>query len=249
MSNKEKKKRQNDRLRQEEMNREPDVIRIPQLEPQTENQSHYIHSMDHFTITFGLGCSGTGKTFCAVHKSAQMLEEGRIDRIVLTRPAVETDEELGFIPGEIEDKYEPYIRPVREIFDSRWGRGHFKGLIHSERIVAAPLAYMRGSSFHRSFVLFDEAQNATPGQMKMFLTRIGRGTKVAINGDHRQSDIDGMNGLMDAVHKIEHLKGVNVVEFGQDDIVRAGIVGDIVRAYEGVDIQEITDSYREKLGT
>ena len=163
--------------------------------------------------------------------AADMLESKQIEKIILTRPAVEAGESMGFLPGTIEEKYEPYLQPFRDVFHERMGKGKTEYLIKRGQIEAAPLAYMRGRTFRNTWVILDEAQNTTPEQMFMFLTRIGENCKVIVNGDTRQSDIKTMSGLIDCATKLSHLKGVEFIEFGADDIVRSGIVKEIVKAY------------------
>ena len=166
------------------------------LSAQTPAQQQYINAIRNHCLTFGTGPAGTGKSYCAGALAAEALESGRIERIILTRPAVEAGENLGFLPGEVEDKYAVYIDAFRDILNERLGSGVVDYCLRHGRIVGAPLAYMRGKTFsNNTFVILDEAQNTTPAQMKMFLTRIGEHAKVVINGDIRQSDLRGPNGL------------------------------------------------------
>jgi phosphate starvation-inducible PhoH-like protein len=202
------------------------------IEAKTEAQGHYLLAMKESVVTFGVGPAGTGKTYLAAAMAAQALLEKRVSKILITRPAVEAGEELGFLPGTLEEKFDPYFRPVRDILARRLGRGHFDYLVKRKVIEALPLAYMRGHTFSNAFVLFDEAQNATATQMKLFLTRIGNSSKVVVDGDLRQRDVAGANGLEDAMSRLSRLKGVRVVEFTRDDIVRSGIAQRIVEAYE-----------------
>lgn len=196
-------------------------------------QQQYISAIQTNDLTFGIGPAGTGKSYCAGALAAEALESGRIERIILTRPAVEAGENLGFLPGEVNDKFSVYIDAFRDILNQRLGAGTVNYCLKHGRIVAAPLAYMRGKTFDsNTFVVLDEAQNTTPAQMKMFLTRIGEGCKVVINGDVAQSDIRGANGLSDAVQRLQSLSSVYVHEFVRDDIVRSGLVRDIIDCYE-----------------
>jgi len=203
------------------------------LEARTANQQKYINAIHNNCLTFGIGPAGTGKSYCAGALAAEALESGRIERIILTRPAVEAGENLGFLPGEVEDKFAVYIDPFRDILNERLGRGVVDYCLRHGRIVGAPLAYMRGKTFNNNtFVILDEAQNTKPVQMKMFLTRIGDDCKVVINGDIRQSDIRGDNGLEDAVQRVQGLPGVHIHKFERTDIVRSGIVRHLLDRYE-----------------
>jgi phosphate starvation-inducible PhoH-like protein len=203
------------------------------LEARTTAQKRYIAAIRSHCLTFGIGPAGTGKSYCAGALAAQYLEGGQIDRIILTRPAVEAGEQLGFLPGDLDEKFAPYIDPFRDILNARLGAGTVDYCLRHGRIVASPLAYMRGKTFDsRTFVILDEAQNTTPAQMKMFLTRIGEDSRVVVNGDIRQSDIRGPNGLADAVERLDGLPGVYVHRFDREDIVRSGLVRHIIDRYE-----------------
>ena len=210
----------------------PRRTKVP-LSPQTPAQQLYINAIRNHCLTFGIGPAGTGKSYCAGALAAEALESGRIERIILTRPAVEAGEQLGFLPGEVENKYAVYIDAFRDILNERLGAGVVDYCLRHGRIVGAPLAYMRGKTFsNNTFVILDEAQNTSPAQMKMFLTRIGEHAKVVINGDVRQSDLRGPNGLEDAVNKLQGLPGVYVHAFDRGDIVRSGLVRHILDRYE-----------------
>lgn len=203
------------------------------LEARNPAQQKYINAIKNYCLTFGIGPAGTGKSYCAAALAAEALESGRIERIILTRPAVEAGENLGFLPGEVEDKFAVYIDAFRDILNERLGRGVVDYCLRHGRIVGAPLAYMRGKTFNNNnFVILDEAQNTTPVQMKMFLTRIGDDCKVVINGDIRQSDIRGNNGLEDAIQRVQGLPGVHVHKFDKADIVRSGLVRHLLDRYE-----------------
>ena len=208
--------------------------RSPQpLRAKTKSQQEYIHAINTHMLTFGIGPAGTGKSYCAGALAAEALESGRIERIILTRPAVESGENLGFLPGDLDEKFSVYIDAFRDILNERLGAGTVDYCLHHGRIVAAPLAFMRGKTFNsKTFVILDEAQNTSPAQMKMFLTRIGEDCKVVINGDIKQSDIRGPNGLADAVERLQGLPNVYVHEFEREDIVRSGLVRDIIDRYE-----------------
>jgi phosphate starvation-inducible PhoH-like protein len=197
----------------------------------TKAQGAYITAILENVITFGIGPAGTGKSYVVAGLAADMLREKKIDRILLTRPGVEAGEKFGFIPGELEEKYAPYIEPFRDIFNERLGRSQVDYLIKHKRICAMPLAFMRGRTFKNCWAILDEAQNTTPSQMKLFLTRIGDNCKVIIDGDIEQKDITTQSGLSDAVNKLKNTRKVGIVEFTVEDVVRSGIVKDILRAY------------------
>jgi len=210
------------------------VVERKVLEPiqaLTKAQGAYINAILDNIITFGIGPAGTGKSYVVAGLAADMLREKKIDRILLTRPGVEAGEKFGFIPGELEEKYAPYIEPFRDIFNERLGRSQVDYLIKHKRICAMPIAFMRGRTFKNCWAILDEAQNTTPGQMKLFLTRIGDNCKVIIDGDIEQKDIPTQSGLSDAVSRLQHTKKVGIVEFTVEDVVRSGIVKDIIRAY------------------
>lgn len=202
------------------------------LEPMNEAQAHYIYSMKTNNLTFGTGPAGTGKTYVCGSVAAEALLKGEIRKIIITRPAVEAGEKLGFLPGELEDKYEPYIQPFRDVLNERMGKSRVDYSMKRGEIEAMPLAYMRGKSFKDAFVILDEAQNTTPTQMEMFLTRIGINCTVVVNGDPKQTDIRGRSGLTDALTRLSHLKSISVVNFTKDDVVRSGFVQQVVEAYE-----------------
>ncbi|BCD99795.1 PhoH family protein [Marinagarivorans cellulosilyticus] len=203
------------------------------LRPRTKAQKDYINAIKNSSLTFGIGPAGTGKSYCAGALAAEAMQNGQIERIIITRPAVEAGENLGFLPGDIDEKFAAYIDAFRDILNERLGAGTVKYLMRHGRIVAAPLAYMRGRTFKEdTFVILDEAQNTTPSQMKMFLTRIGENCKVVINGDIKQSDIKGPNGLGDAIKRLGGLNNVAIHEFDRDDIVRSGLVRAVIDRYE-----------------
>lgn len=214
-----------------EMGIMPVIKRAPPLEPKTEQQRRYINAIKNFQITFGLGCAGTGKTYIAGAIAADMIERKQVEKIIITRPAVDAGESLGFLPGELEEKYEPYIAAFRDVLNERLGKTHVDYLLKMGRIEAKPFAYMRGCTFKNAVVILDEAQNATREQMKLFLTRIGENCKVIIDGDESQCDIKN-SGLVDAVMRIQHIPAVKIVRFSKADVVRSGVVQEIVEAYE-----------------
>lgn len=201
--------------------------------PRNEAQKRYINAIKNNHLTFGIGPAGTGKSYCAGALAAEALESGRIERIILTRPAVEAGENLGFLPGDLNEKFSAYIDAFRDILNERLGAGTVNYNLRHGRIVAAPLAYMRGKTFNQdTFVILEEAQNTTVEQMKMFLTRIGDNCKVVVNGDVLQSDIKGANGLEDAIHRVSGLPNVHIHEFCREDIVRSGLVRELLDRYE-----------------
>lgn len=203
------------------------------LTAQTPAQKTYINAITTHCLTFGIGPAGTGKSYCAAALAAEALESGRIERIILTRPAVEAGEQLGFLPGALDEKFAVYIDAFRDILNERLGAGTVNYNLRHGRIVAAPLAFMRGKTFGPdTFVVLDEAQNTSIAQMKMFLTRIGEDCKVVINGDVKQSDIRGPNGLEDAIKRVEGLAGVYIHQFDRGDIVRSGLVRELLDRYE-----------------
>ena len=205
------------------------------IKPKTPTQGEYLNAIRTSTLTFGIGPAGTGKTFIAVCEAAEMLRDGLIEKIIITRPAVEAGENLGFLPGELEEKFDPYFAPVKAILEERLGTGHLEYFLKAGKIEAKPLAFMRGTTFENAFVILDEAQNTTPKQMEMFLTRIGNHTKVVVDGDIRQKDIPGKSGLEDAMHRFGARRWCRLVEFGMDDVVRSGIAREIVLAYNGAE--------------
>ena len=205
--------------------------RTEPLEAQTDNQARYIQHINANTLTFGTGPAGTGKTYIAAAMAADALKAGKTRKIILTRPAQEAGEKLGYLPGELSEKYEPYLRPFYDILKQRLGQGYLDCAIKNGKIEPIPVGYMRGMTFDNCWVLFDEAQNSTPVQMKMFLTRIGKWCKVIVNGDLSQKDIAGESGLLDGISIAADLSEVGVVEFNRDDVVRSGLVQEIIDQY------------------
>ena len=199
--------------------------------PKNDAQKRYVSAIKSFVLTFATGPAGVGKTWLCAALAAQMLANGEIEKIIITRPAVEAGENLGFLPGEIEDKFSPYLTPFKQVLEERLGKSFVEYMIKRGRIEAAPLAYMRGRTFKDAFVILDEGQNTTPTQMKMFLTRIGNNSKVVVNGDITQKDIRGDSGLDDAVKRLSYIPSVKHIQFTKADIVRSGIVQEIVEAY------------------
>jgi phosphate starvation-inducible PhoH-like protein len=204
------------------------------LEALTEAQGHYLLSIRSNRITFGLGPAGTGKTFVAGAFAVDELLAKRVQQIIITRPKIAVDEDWGEMPGALEEKYAPYLGPFRYVFSKRLGKSNMEYLMKPtvERIRALPLGFMRGETFENAIIILDEAQNTTPEQMKMFLTRLGEGARLIINGDETQKDTQGLCGLTDGVQKIGRLKSVGVIRFERSDIVRHDLVQKIVEAYE-----------------
>lgn len=215
------------------------------LEPLTESQARYIGSIRSNQLTFGMGPAGTGKSFIAASLAADALLERQTERIIITRPVVEAGEELGFLPGELEEKVQPYFAPIRAILERRMGRGAVECMVKAKRIEFMPLAFMRGHTLDDAWILLDEAQNTTPTQMKLFLTRLGEHSTIIIDGDLSQRDIAGPSGMADAMRRLQGVPKVGFVTFTHDDVVRSGLVADILRAYE----HEIADEDRAGLET
>jgi len=212
----------------------PRIDRSP-IKAKNRNQERYINAITDKTLTFATGPAGTGKTWVVTAMAVEALLSGDKEKLIITRPAVEAGEEMGFLPGEINEKFDPYLQPFKDVLNERLGRSHVEGMIKSGKIEAAPLAYMRGRTFRDAFVILDEAQNTTPTQMKMFLTRIGANCTVVVNGDINQKDIKGESGLRDAVRRLSYIPAVAHIEFRRDDIVRSGLVAEIVQAYDRPD--------------
>ena len=185
-------------------------------------------------MVFGIGPAGTGKTFVAVVMAVQALKKGQVKKIILTRPAVEAGENLGFLPGDLKEKVDPYLRPIYDALYAIYGVEHTNRLLERGVIEVAPLAYMRGRTLEEAFIILDEAQNTTRAQMKMFLTRLGFGSKMIINGDKTQVDLpkgSHMSGLVDAENKLKGISGISFVEFDAFDVVRHPLVSSIIDAY------------------
>lgn len=202
--------------------------------PRSPGQSTYMELLAKHEMVFGIGPAGTGKTYLAVAQAVQMLTAGRVDRIVLSRPAVEAGERLGFLPGDLKDKVDPYLRPLYDALHDMMPGDQVARRIATGEIEVAPLAFMRGRTLAHSFVILDEAQNTTPVQMKMFLTRMGEGTRMCITGDLSQVDLPTgqRSGLRDALDTLDGMQGIGVARFGTRDVVRHPLVAAIVGAYE-----------------
>ena len=205
-----------------------------QVKAKTLGQWNYIDTIRRNAITIGIGPAGTGKTYLAVALAVKALKNKEVERIILTRPAVEAGEKLGFLPGDMQDKVDPYLRPLYDALYDMLGNETFQKYITRGTIEVAPLAYMRGRTLNEAFIILDEAQNTTPEQMKMFLTRFGFGSKMVITGDVTQIDLPGgkKSGLKQAAYILRNTPGIGVVSFGEADVVRHEIVGAVIRAYE-----------------
>ncbi|AGF73083.1 PhoH family protein [Corynebacterium halotolerans] len=207
------------------------------IRPKTLGQKRYVDAIDDSTIVFGLGPAGSGKTYLAVAKAVQALQSKQVSRIILTRPAVEAGEKLGFLPGTLNEKIDPYLRPLYDALRDMIDPEMIPKLMEAGIIEVAPLAYMRGRTLNDAFVILDEAQNTTPAQMKMFLTRLGFGSQMVVTGDITQVDLPGgqKSGLRLVRHILRGVEGVHFEEFGSQDVVRHALVGRIVDAYEAYD--------------
>ncbi|MFN9580150.1 MAG: PhoH family protein [Novosphingobium sp.] len=204
--------------------------------PRSATQIEYMRALASRDIIFALGPAGTGKTYVAVAQAVSQLITGSVQRLILSRPAVEAGERLGFLPGDMKDKVDPYLRPLYDALYDCMPPEQVERRLASGEIEIAPIAFMRGRTLAESFIILDEAQNTTPAQMKMFLTRFGQNSRMVICGDPNQVDIPGgpqMSGLNDAVQRLEGVEGIAVTRFTSSDVVRHPIVGRIVDAYEG----------------
>ncbi len=200
----------------------------------TLGQKVYVDSVKNHDVVFGIGPAGTGKTFLAVTLAVTALKRGQVKRIILTRPAVEAGESLGFLPGDLKEKVDPYLRPVYDALYQILGKDQTTRLMEREIIEIAPLAYMRGRTLDNAFVILDEAQNTTIMQMKMFLTRLGFNSKMIVNGDSSQIDLprNSHSGLLDAIEKLKNIRQIDFVYLSAKDVVRHPVVAEIIRAYE-----------------
>ena len=218
------------------------------IRPKTLNQKHYVDAIDKNTIVFGIGPAGSGKTYLAVAKAVQALLSKQVNRIILTRPAVEAGERLGFLPGTLHEKIDPYLRPLFDALHDMMDPDSIPKLVANGTIEIAPLAYMRGRTLNDSFIILDEAQNTSPEQMKMFLTRLGFGSKMVITGDITQVDLP--SGIKSGLRVVRDILGevvdLDFVELTSEDVVRHKIVADIVEAYEKFDDKNNSMSIRPR---
>ncbi len=204
------------------------------VHPQTQGQQEYIEAIKSYDVVFSIGPAGTGKTYLATAQAVESLHQKRVRKIVLVRPAVEAGEKLGFLPGDMNEKINPYLRPVFDALENLLDFGILKRYIERDIIEVAPLAFMRGRTLDYSFIILDEAQNTTPKQMKMFLTRFGKHSKVVVTGDITQVDLEKgeTSGLVDAINVLRNIKDIKLISLTEKDIVRHHLVQEIVNAYE-----------------
>ena len=204
------------------------------VRPKTLGQKEYLKAIQTHPITFGVGPAGTGKTYLAVAMAVKAFKSKDVERIILTRPAVEAGERLGFLPGDLQNKVDPYLRPLYDGLYDMLGPETFQRLLEKQTIEVAPLAYMRGRTLDNAFIILDEAQNTSPEQMKMFLTRMGSGSKVVVTGDVTQIDLPdkSRSGLVDALAVLKNIDGIAQIRFSEKDVVRHRLVQEIVKAYD-----------------
>ncbi len=222
-----------------------DVVRS--IRPRTAGQSRYVEAIRTSELVFAVGPAGTGKTYLAVASAVQALKYGEIRKIVLVRPAVEAGESLGFLPGDLQAKINPYLRPLLDALHEMMDYEVIKQNMEQDVIEVVPLAYMRGRTLNRAFIILDEAQNTTVSQMKMFLTRMGEGSRIVVSGDITQVDLAAgtRSGLVDALTRLKKIRGISAVELHASDIVRHRLVRDIVKAYESPSERARTARRRE----
>ncbi len=204
------------------------------VKPKTMGQKKYVEAIRDNTVVFGVGPAGTGKTYLAVAMAVRAFKEGRVQRIILTRPAVEAGESLGFLPGDLQTKVDPYLRPLYDALFEMFGEETYARLAERGVIEVAPLAYMRGRTLNESFIILDEAQNTTPEQMKMFLTRLGAESQAVVTGDITQIDLPSSkrSGLVEVIRILKNVENIQIQRFSEKDVLRSKIVQDIIRAYE-----------------
>ncbi len=204
------------------------------IKPKTLGQKKYINAIKTHAITFGVGPAGTGKTYLAVAMAVKAFKAHEVERIILTRPAVEAGEKLGFLPGDMQNKVDPYLRPLYDALFDMLGTETYQKLFEKQAIEVAPLAYMRGRTLDNAFIILDEAQNTSPEQMKMFLTRMGADSKVIVTGDVTQIDLPDKtkSGLVDALRVLQKIEGIAQIRLTDKDVVRHKLVQDIIKAYE-----------------
>ncbi|SLN32950.1 PhoH family protein [Oceanibacterium hippocampi] len=199
------------------------------LKPRSAGQATLLEALDRSNLVLALGPAGTGKTYLAVAKAVEALQAGRIDRLILSRPAVEAGENLGFLPGDMEEKLMPYLRPLYDALSDRIGGKQLKAMLTDGSIELAPVAFMRGRTLNNAYIVIDEAQNCTYGQLKMLLTRLGWNSTMVVTGDPDQSDLlDGLSGLSDIANRLEPLDNVSVVRLKDVDVVRHPLVGEML---------------------
>jgi phosphate starvation-inducible PhoH-like protein len=206
------------------------TVEFKEVKPLNYIQGEYLEAIKYNDIIFGIGSAGTGKTYVAASFAAGQLFNRKVEKIILTRPNVETGRGLGFLPGTLEEKYAPYLDPFDAVFSKTLGKGFYEYALKSKTIDPRPLGFMRGATFDNAIVLVDEAQNCTVTEMKMLLSRIGKNTKIILSGDTEQADISD-SGLSDAVNRLEGIEGIEVVRFLDSDIVRSKMFKQIIMAY------------------
>jgi phosphate starvation-inducible protein PhoH and related proteins len=217
------------------------------IRPKTLGQKHYVDAIDENTIVFGIGPAGTGKTYLAMAKAVQSLQRKEVDRIILTRPAVEAGERLGFLPGTLTEKIDPYLRPLYDALNEMIDPELLPKLLAAGTIEVAPLAYMRGRTLNNSFIVLDEAQNTSPEQMKMFLTRLGFGSKMVVTGDVTQIDLPaGASGLQLVTRVLSQIDDIHFARLTSADVVRHSLVGQIVDAYTKYDAEKQVRDFERK---
>ncbi|GAB3608064.1 PhoH family protein [Humibacter ginsengiterrae] len=217
------------------------------IRPKTLGQKEYVDAIDHNTIVFGIGPAGTGKTYLAMAKAVQALQRKEVERIILSRPAIEAGERLGYLPGTLTDKIDPYLRPLYDALNEMMDPELVPKLLASGTIEIAPLAYMRGRTLSNSFIVLDEAQNTTPEQMKMFLTRLGFGSKMVVTGDITQIDLPtSASGLRLVTRVLDGIEDIHFSRLTSDDVVRHTLVGRIVDAYTEYDARKQAEHYERE---
>ena len=202
--------------------------------PRNKSQAHFVNMLQQQDLVFGVGPAGTGKTYMAVAMGVSLLMAGRVDRLVLSRPAIEAGEKLGFLPGDLKEKIDPYLRPIFDALHDMFSASSLEKLMASDIIEVAPLAFMRGRTLSHSYIILDEAQNTTAMQMKMFLTRLGENSRMVVTGDVTQIDLPShqKSGLVDALEKVEHIKSIGIMRFSEKDVVRHPLVAEVLKAYD-----------------
>ena len=218
------------------------------IKAKTVGQKRYIEAISKNTVVFGIGPAGTGKTFLAVAMAVRALRQKQVNRIILTRPAIEAGEKLGFLPGDLQSKIDPYLRPLYDAMFEMMGAENYQRLLEKGVIEIAPLAYMRGRTLDDSFIILDEAQNATPEQMKMFLTRLGFNSKAVVTGDLTQTDLPSgtKSGLATAVRILDGVEDIKIHEFSDRDVVRHKLVQRIILAYEAYERKQAHEERDKK---
>lgn len=219
------------------------------IRPKTLGQKAYVDAIDLHTIVFGIGPAGTGKTYLAMAKAVQALQRKEVERIILTRPAVEAGERLGFLPGTLTDKIDPYLRPLYDALNDMMDPELLPKLLASGVVEVAPLAYMRGRTLNNAFIVLDEAQNTSPEQMKMFLTRLGFGSRIVVTGDITQIDLPtGASGLQLVTRVLDDIDDIHFARLTSEDVVRHSLVGRIVDAYTKFDAEKQAENYARSNG-